>query len=248
MKKINYLTNKFKKIINFTIICITIIYITSFNITKADYITDYFIAKNLLTQKQYELSMQLFYKIIINNIASQKIIKKSKLYTTIINHKTKKNKLAITNINNFIKTYKTNKYINYAYYIRSILNDIKQKNIILSTLKAKKYLRDQSLNEKSIKDLKLIKNNSKNLKLKKITKKKIETLKNQIISHKIAISKYYIKRKLYKPSINRINEIKINKHLNKKTTYKALYIKIKSYNELFLNKKSKKIIQINTIK
>lgn len=247
MKKITLITCKLKEIIKLTIISTTIIYITIFNTAKANYIIDYFIAKNLLIQKQYELSMQLFYKIITNNKTPQKLIKKSKLYTIIINYKIRKNKLAITNTNNFIKTYKTNKYTNYAYYIRSILNDTKQKNIILNTLKTKKYLRDQSLNEKSIKDLNLIKNSSKNIKLIKTTKKKIKTLKNQIINHKIAISKYYIKRKLYRPSINRINEIKINKHFNKKIKYKTLYIKIKSYNELFLKEKSKKIIQNNTI-
>ena len=133
--------------------------------------------------------------------------------------------------------YNDTKYLNYAFYMYAAVNYKISNNILFKLLPLKKFKRDQTETHKSLNILKKIQHNAiKNLKIKTVKKK----LKNEIKKNTLYITTYYLKNKIYITVLNRT-------HIQQKTYNKKLFhntfIAIKAYNELFLNKISKHLLE-----
>ncbi|MDP2762903.1 MAG: outer membrane protein assembly factor BamD [Enterobacteriaceae bacterium] len=233
--------NIFLKTLQFFFIIIFIIIGTHEIYAKTD--TNYFIAKKQYLNHKYTQAIHTFYKVITNKDTKPKKIKNSKLYIIIIQYKLKNFKSALNNINTYTKTYKTDKYTNYAYYLKSILEYTTPKNVFFNIFPIKKFKRDQNATKQSLINLKLIKKNCKDKILVKKTNNKIAFLKEEIINHELNVAEYYMERKIYSASINRINSLDKNYKIKNSLKYKELYILTKSYNETFLNKNAKVAIK-----
>lgn len=223
------------------IICIilTIILTTSShanNIT-ANAKTDYNIAKTLFLNKNYEKSTFIFYKIILQHNQYNNYVKKSKLYLILTKYNLNKLNAAKTDVKSFTKMYNESKYLNYAFYIHAAINYKISNNILFKSLPLKKFKRDQTKTQKSLNILKKMNSTqTKNLKIKKLKKK----LKNELRNNVLYITKYYLKKKLY---ITALNRTPIQEKTKSKHFFCNTFITIKSYNELFLNKISKHILE-----
>jgi len=190
---------------------------------------DYFIAKNLFSQKQFVKAYFLFNNLVINNYPYDKYTQKSKLYMILIKYKLGKFSSAKMELKNFIKFYENSKYINNACYLYSIVNYNFQKNTLEYFFPFNRFKRDQSYTKKSIRFLKKVLNDKYNIKINN----EINILKNELKKHDFYIINYYLKKKMYLSVINRVN-IDMD--------YKNNYFLIKSYNELFLDNISLNIL------
>lgn len=225
-----------KKII--TCIILTIILTThghANNITNNTKI-DYNIAKFLFKNKNYEKSTFIFNKIILENNNYNSYVKKSKLYLILTKYNLNKLNSAKIDIKHFIKMYNDTNNLNYAFYIYAAINYKTSNNILFKILPLKKFKRDQAETQVSLNILKKIKHNKiKNFKIKHIKEK----LKNEIKNNALYITKYYLKNKLYITVLNRTN---LKQQTHKKNLFYNTFVATKSYNELFLNKFSKLLL------
>lgn len=197
---------------------------------------DYTIAKFLFLNKNYEKSTFIFNKIILQNNQYNSYVKKSKLYLILTKHNLNKLNAAKTDIKHFITMYNDTDYSNYAFYIYAAINYKKSNNILFKLLPLKKYKRDQTETQTSLNILKKIQNSDiQNLKLKNVKKK----IKNEIKNNALYITHYYLKNKSYITTLNRTN---LQKQTETKDIFHNTFITIKSYNELFLNKISKHLL------
>jgi len=200
----------------------------------------FFIAKTQFIKKKNEKAIYNFYNIITKNNLYNKYSKKSKLYITLILYKSNKLTQSINNINDYIRIYKKDKYLIYLYYLKSNIN-YNQNSSIFKIFSLNKFKRENIKIKDSYNNL----NNIiiKNLKPKYITKikEKIIFLENEIIKHELHITDYYIKKRAFIATINRVNNL-LKTYNNDFLLYKKLYILIKSYNELFMTNISNDII------
>lgn len=213
--------------------------LTSVNAKNYNNKTDYFIAKKLFNNKSYLKSEFILKKIILENNYNNKYSNKAKILKALIEYK----KNEIENAKNTINTiYKSNEKFNYykkILYLKAILYYNSNTNFLQKIFKINKNKNDQELKYKALLALEKIKNDENHYnKIKNYTK----IIKEEINQYKINICEFYIKKKAYISVIRRLENKDFNFKIKNIHDYHILYLILKSYNELLLDKISKNIL------
>lgn len=227
-----------KIILLITIFCIT-------EISAKNYIskTDYFIAKKLFHNKEYTKSEFILKKIILENNINNKYVTKAKILKTLIEYKKNSIDSAQTTIKTINKNNKQNNYYTKILYLKSIIYYNSNNSSIQNFFGIYKDKHEQTMQYKSLSALQKIKNDETYY--NKI-KENIQFIKKEITTHKTNICMFYIKKKAYIAVINRLENKDFDLKIKKKEDYNTIYLILKSYNELLLDKISKKML--NNIK
>lgn len=222
------------------ILILTTFFLTCVNAKNYANKTDYFIAKNLFNNKEYSKSEFMLKNLISENERNNKYVIKAKILKALIEYKKNDIESAHTTIKTIQKINENSNYYKKLLYLKAIIyynND--NKNYIQKILKINKNKNDQALKIKALLALQKIKND-------KIyfthIRNNIKIIKNEINQYRINICEFYMKKKAYISIIKRLESKDLNIKMKNTNDYHTTYLILKSYNELLLDKISKKIL------
>lgn len=202
--------------------------------------TEYFIAKKLFNNKEYSKSEFMLKNLISENEYNNKYVIKAQILKALIEYKKNDIENAYTTIKTIQKTNDKPNYYKKILYLKAIIYyNSNNKNYIQKILKLNKNKNDQALKIKALLALQKIKtdpiyfNHIKN---------NIKIIKNEINQYRINICKFYIKKKAYISVIKRLESKDSDIKMKNADDYHTTYLILKSYNELLLDKISKKIL------
>lgn len=223
----------------YLIYILALLTINPINAKNYNYKTDYFIAKKLFNIKEYDKAAFVLKKIISENNKNNKYVKKSKIFTILIQYKKNDLENAKYNITNIAKLLKNSKNYDTALYLKAIIYFNLNNNYLQKIFNIKRYQHEQTLQYKSMLAFQKIKNH---FKYDKKIKKNLKIVKNELELHRLHLGIFYIKKKAYIATINRLDITKKNLKIKKIHDYHRMFLILKSYNELFLDKISKNIL------
>lgn len=234
------------KILVFLFIFNLVLISSSFSIQKQlfsnmDNKVYYYLAKKEFYNKHYVLADYFFSKLIKNNNLDNKYFQKSRIYAILVKIKTNNFRYANFLSESLLLDIKIlkKKYANYVYYTAGFTAYNYFRTSFNKFFFVNRYKSEWILAAKSFDSLKKIK------KLKKynnIFEKTFCKVTREVKINAIHIANYYLKKKAYISVIKRIGDFK--KIRKTKYGYYRNYLLMRTYNEMYLNDLSKKLLKI----
>lgn len=114
---------------------------------------------------------------------------------------------ALATINRFIKTYPTHPHVDYAYYVRGLVNFDRNRGLLNTLIPGDDALRDQQTAKQSFLDFSELLKRYPNSKYAGDARQRMLYLRNNLATHDLAIAKYYLRRGAYVGALNRAKHI-----------------------------------------
>ena len=154
---------------------------------------------------------------------------------------------AYSTINRFIKTYPTQKHIDYAYYLRGIINFDRDKGILDKYANQDMTKRDQGNTFQSFEDFNDLVAKFPNSRYAEDARLRMIYLRNNLAKAQLHVAEYYLSRGAYVAAINRSREI-IGKYQLTPQAGDALAVMVVSYKSLGQDKLSadtERVLKLN---
>lgn len=150
---------------------------------------------------------------------------------------------ALSEVDRFIKLHPNHQNVDYAYYLKGLINYEANFSVIYKYLPIDRSKREPTQAKQSFEDFKfLLKKFPKSIYLKDARKRMI-VLKEQLAKHELYVANFYFNKGAYLAASNRANHI-LKEFDKTKSTKEALMILIKSYNKLGMHELEKESINI----
>ena len=146
-------------------------------------------------------------------------------------YKSSKPEDASSTINRFIKTYPTNKRVDYAYYLRGIINFDRDKSMLDRYANQDMTKRDQGNTLQSFQDFNELVTKFPDSRYAPDARQRMIYLRNNIALSQLHVAEYYLSRGAYVAAINRCNTI-VEKYDRTPAAADALGIMVLSYKAL----------------
>jgi len=150
-------------------------------------------------------------------------------------------------INRFIKTYPTQKHIDYAYYLRGIINFDRDRGILDKYANQDMTKRDQGNTLQSFEDFNELVTKFPNSRYTPDARQRMIYLRDNLAKAQLHIAEYYLSRGAYVAAINRSKDI-IEKYQRTPQVGDALAIMVVSYKSLGQDKLSEdaeRVLKLN---
>lgn len=136
-------------------------------------------------------------------------------------------------INRFIRTYPAQEHIDYAYYLRGLINFDRSSGISDRIFDRDTSRRDPGYTQKSFDDFSQLVRRFPESRYAADARQRMIYLRNQLAQHELNVAFYYLSRKAYVGAANRAEYI-IEHYQSSPQTADALAIMAKAYNQLNL--------------
>jgi outer membrane protein assembly factor BamD len=154
---------------------------------------------------------------------------------------------AYSTINRFIKTYPTQKHVDYAYYLRGIINFDRDKGILDKYANQDMTKRDQGNTLQSFEDFNELVTKFPNSRFAPDARQRMVYLRDNLAKAQLHVAEYYVSRGAYVAAINRSKDI-IEKYQRTPQAGDALAIMVISYKSLGQDKLSEdaeRVLKLN---
>ncbi len=154
---------------------------------------------------------------------------------------------AYSTINRFIKTYPANKHIDYAYYLRGLINFNRTSTFIGRIVGQDLSRRDQGYRLQAFDDFSQLTRRFPGSKYAADARQRMIFLRNGLARYEINVAEFYLKRKMYVASSDRAKYV-IEHYQRSPETGDALAILARSYKSLGLDKlaaQSTEVLKLN---
>ena len=154
---------------------------------------------------------------------------------------------AYSTINRFIKTYPTHKHVDYAYYLRGIINFDRDRGFLDRYANQDMTKRDQGNTLQSFEDFNELLSKFPNSRYAPDSRLRMVYLRDNLAKAQLHVAEFYLKRGAYVAAINRSKDI-IEKYQRTPATADALAIMTISYKALGQDKLSsdtERVLKLN---
>jgi outer membrane protein assembly factor BamD len=154
---------------------------------------------------------------------------------------------AIAACDRFLKENPRNPSVDYAYYLKGLVNFNRGIGFIDRFVPTDASQRDPGSARESFKDFSILLSRFPNSKYAKDTRQRMVYLRNTLSQHEVNVADYYLKRKAYIAASNRAKEV-IENFEKTPSAGDALAIMIESYNKMGLKKLSqdaRRVLKLN---
>ncbi len=193
------------------------------------------------------ITAKKLYQSILSRYPFSKYAQQSSLDLINLNYRDKEYDQATSLADKFIQVYPKHKFVDYARYMKGIINYSRDISIIEKLVPTNIAQSDQSRLRQSFEDFKTLVELSPKGKYTEDAKKRMLFLRNVISEHEIYVAEYYLRRKAYLAAINRGKYI-LENYSKTPSVALALAVLTRAYQELGLDKLSKdnkKILEAN---
>jgi len=183
------------------------------------------------------------YQRLIARFPSGKYNQQAQVELAYAQYKDEKPEDAYSTINRFIKTYPAHKHIDYAYYLRGLINFNRTGSFISEMLHQDLSRRDQGYRLQSFDDFAQLTRRFPGSKYAADARQRMIYLRNGLARFEINVAKFYLKRKMYVASAHRAQYV-IEHYQRSPETGDALAILARSYKSLGLDKLSAQVVTV----
>ncbi|CAH9019407.1 outer membrane protein assembly factor BamD [Candidatus Nitrosacidococcus sp. I8] len=199
-------------------------------------------AKSKLESEEYKDAAKLYEQLEsrypFGEYAQQSLLESAYAY-----YKTNQDESAIASINRFIQLYPLNKNLDYAYYLKGLVNFNRGVGIIQKYVPYDETQRDPASAEESLKDFKSVVQRFPNSQYAKDAGQRIVYLRNRLAQHELNVAHYYMRRNAYVGAINRAQYV-VENYQRTPAVPEALTIMVRGYKILGLDDLAKNNFEI----
>ncbi len=190
----------------------------------------YSTAKQALTEENYGKSIKYDQRLIAR-FPFGPYTEQATLDLAYAQYKVDKQDDSYSTVNRFIKTYPTHKHVDYAYYLRGIINFDRDKGFLDRYANQDMTKRDQGNTLQSFEDLSELVTRFPNSRYTPDARQRMIYLRDNLSRAQIAIAEFYLKRGAYVAAVNRSKEI-LEKYQRTPAAGDALAVMVLSYKAL----------------
>lgn len=140
---------------------------------------------------------------------------------------------ALSTLDRFIRTYPTHPNVDYAYYLKGLVNYEQNQGFLERIMPDRVRDRDQSQARNSFLDFGELIRRFPESRYVPDSRQRMVFLRNNLAAYEIAVAEYYIRRKAYIAAVNRARYA-LETYPNTPQNAEALIVLVKAYNELEL--------------
>ncbi len=171
----------------------------------------------------------------------------AKLDLAYAQYKSGKREDAYSTISSFIKTYPAQKHIDYAYYLRGVINFDRDRGFLERYANQDMTKRDQGNTLQSFEDFSALVTRFPNSRYAPDARQRMIYLRDNLAKARVNIALYYLRRGAYVAAINRAKDI-LEKYQRTPSAGDALAIMVISYKELHQDKlaaNTERVLKLN---
>jgi outer membrane protein assembly factor BamD len=135
-----------------------------------------------------------YYKRLIARFPFGPYTEQSQLELAFVQFRAAKNEEALSTLNRFIKTYPTHPHIDYAYYLRAVVNFESGTALLDRVARIDSTQRDQSSSRQSFNDFAELIRRYPNSRYAIDARQRMVHVRNQLARHEINVAKFYLRR------------------------------------------------------
>jgi outer membrane protein assembly factor BamD len=206
----------------------------------------YSAAKHRLKEGDYEESIK-YYRLLAARYPFGRFAQQGALEVTYAYYKNEDFDQALAACDRFIKANPTHPNVDYAYYLRGLINYRYKKGILERIFPVDPSTRDPGPSRQAFFDFKTLIQKFPNSKYAKDAAQRMVYLRNNMAKYEIVVARFYMKRSAYIAAVNRAKYV--IKHFDETPSVRdALEVMYISYNKMGLNdlaRDTKRVIRKN---
>jgi len=171
----------------------------------------------------------------------------SQLELAYAQYKDRKEEEAYSTVNRFIKTYPTHKHIDYAYYLRGLINFNRSSGLLERYIDRDQSKRDQGFSQQSFDDFAELVKRYPDSRYAADARQRMIFLRNNMARAELNIALYYLRREAFVASANRAEHI-VQVYQGTPQAADALAVMAESYKRLGQDKLSddaRRVLELN---
>lgn len=203
-------------------------------------------ATQSLRKHDYSLAQKQFQRLIAR-FPSGEYNEQSQIDLAYAQYKDNKPDDAYSTIDRFIRTYPTNKHIDYAYYLRGLINFGRTSGFVERFISRDQSRRDQGFRLKAFDDFSQLTRRFPGSKYAPDARQRMIYLRNGLAQFEINVAEYYLRTKAYVAAVHRAKYV-IEHYQQSPQTGDALAILAHAYRDLdrdTLAKQTDKVLALN---
>ena len=190
----------------------------------------YSTAKAALVEENYTKAIR-YYQRLVARFPFGPYTEQATLDLAYAQYKTDKQDDAYSTVNRFIKTYPTHKHVDYAYYLRGLINFDRDKGFLDRYANQDMTKRDQGNTLQSFEDLSELVTRFPNSRYAPDARQRMIYLRDNLSRAQIAVAEFYLQRGAYVAAVNRSKEI-LTKYQRTPAAGDALAVMVLAYKAL----------------
>ncbi|MDR1854796.1 MAG: outer membrane protein assembly factor BamD [Azoarcus sp.] len=189
-------------------------------------------AKTLMAEGGYEQAIKLFEKL-ESRYPYGRYAQQAQLDTAFSYYKSQEPELAILACERFIKLHPNHRDVDYAYYLKGLVNFNEDLGILGNVINKDLSQRDPRASRESFDTFRELIERFPNSKYAEDARLRMQYLVNSLAAHETHVARYYYNRGAYVAAINRAQST-ITNYPNAPAQEEALFLMVKSYDKLGL--------------
>lgn len=159
-------------------------------------------AKTSMQGRNYDRAAR-FYQRLVSRFPFGAYSEQSQLELAYVLHKQAKTEEATSAIDRFIRTYPTHRNIDYAYYLKALINFDRSSSILLRLARQDMSSRDLGAPTQSLNDFADVVRRYPNSRYAPDARQRMVYLRNLLAKHELSVGLYYLRRDAYVAAANR---------------------------------------------
>lgn len=206
----------------------------------------YEICKEALDNGNYERAERDF-KRLTGRFPFGEISEQAQLDLAFAQTKSGNSEEALATVNRFIKTYPTHKNVDYAFYLRGLINYERDRNLLDTIVPEDRALHDQRTNKQAFLDFTELLKRFPDSKYVPDARQRMLALRALLADSELRVAQYYLRRGAYVGAINRAKFV-VETYQQTPQAADALAVLVEAYTQLGeqeLAADTKKVLELN---
>jgi len=162
----------------------------------------YATAKSAMEARNYDRAGR-YYQRLVSRFPYGPYSEQALLELAYVQHKQAKTEEATSTINRFIRTYPTHRHIDYAYYLKALINFDRSSSLLLRIARQDMSARDLGAPTQSLNDFADVVRRYPNSRYAPDARQRMVYLRNMLAQHELNVGLYYLRREAYVAAANR---------------------------------------------
>ena len=159
-------------------------------------------AKTAMNGRNFDRSAR-YYQRLVSRFPFGVYSEQAQLELAYVQYKQAKTEEATSSINRFIRTYPTHRNIDYAYYLKALINFDRSSSILLRLARQDMSARDLGAPTQSLNDFADVVRRYPNSRYAPDSRQRMIYLRNLLAQHELNVGLYYLRREAFVASANR---------------------------------------------
>ncbi len=203
-------------------------------------------AKEALAEGEYEQAIK-YYEGLEARYPFGRYAEQAQLEIGYAYHKHEEPEQAIAAAERFIKLHPRHAHVDYAYYLKGLVNFNRGQGLVERYLAQDPAERDPSALRQSLADFSELVRRFPNSAYAADAKQRVQFLRNSLAEHELFVADYYLRRGAYLAAANRAKEV-VERYPNTPAVERALQVMIEAYTQLGLAdmaKDARRVYELN---